>query len=113
MKKINSCRKGKAGERELANLLKKHGIRAWRGAQHSGKGKSGQVAADVVTPDASCHWECKRDNRLNIDKAMDQAVGDCPDGDLPIVYHRKDRRQALVTFRAEDAFKLIKNYFGI
>lgn len=99
---INGCRKGKAGERELAKALVDYGIvrEARRGQQHTGL--EGQ---DVVTNLEGLHIECKRVERLNINKAMDQAVRDAagqPGDPVPIVCHRVNRGPWLVTLRLED-----------
>jgi len=81
---INSRQKGAAGEREWAKLCREQGFEdARRGQQFSGiEGK------DVVgLPDI--HVEVKRVERLNISKAMEQAIEDSKDTEIPIVAHRK------------------------
>ena len=102
---INSNQKGKKGEREWAKLCREQGFTdARRGQQFSGiEGK------DVVgLPDI--HVEVKRVERLNISKAMEQAIGDSKDTEIPIVAHRKNREEWKVTMRAEDWFKLYKKW---
>ena len=94
--RVNSRRKGAAGERELARLLKEHGFDARRGQQYSGLG------GDDVVGLPGIHVECKRAERLNVDLAMAQAERDAKEGELPAVFHRKNRREWLVTMRLED-----------
>lgn len=102
---INSKAKGKAGELEFSNLCKGHGYNTRRTQQFCGS--SGQ-AADVVGLDG-ISIEVKRVEHLNIHEAMHQAIRDSTaagKGDLPIVAHRKNRTDWLVTMRVEDWFKL-------
>ena len=94
---MNSREKGKKGERELAGILKAHGYRARRGQQYCGT--SGE--ADVVGI-PGVHIECKRVEALNIYTAMAQAVRDARPGEIPTVFHRKNREDWLVTMRLED-----------
>jgi hypothetical protein len=69
---INSRTKGKVGELEFAHLLQEHGMLARRGQQYSGIGGD-----DVVIEGREdLHVECKRVERLNLEKAMAQAVRD-------------------------------------
>ena len=65
---INSNKKGKRGERELANILKKYGFKSRRGQQYCGANGD----ADVIGLDG-IHIECKRVEKLNIDEAYIQA----------------------------------------
>ena len=94
---MNSREKGKKGERELAGILKAHGYKARRGQQYCGT--SGE--ADVVGI-PGVHIECKRVEALNIYTSMAQAVRDARPGEIPTVFHRKNREDWLVTMRLED-----------
>ena len=56
------------------------------------------------------HIECKRVEKLNISKAMAQAVQDSirlQDG-LPAVFHRRSREPWLVTMKLEDFLKIYR-----
>ena len=107
MGKINSRAKGAAGEREIANILKGYGYDTRRGQQFSGL----QGDADVVgLPYA--HLEIKRVEKLNLDKAMEQSKRDARDGEMPIVMHRKNRAEWLVTMPLTDWMKLYQAYEG-
>lgn len=101
---VNSRRKGAAGEREWANLLKSEGYDARRGQQFAGSPDS----PDVVCESLPIHWEVKRVQSLNIEKAMEQAEGDAGSDKLPAVAHRKNKQKWCVTMRAEDFFRLLK-----
>ena len=100
---INSKRKGKTGELELANKLKEYGYDTRRSVQYNGK--DGQ--ADVLGL-PHIHIECKRVEKLNLCDAMEQAKRDAKHGDLPAVFHRKSRCNWLVTMELDDFMKIYK-----
>lgn len=106
---INSNQKGKRGEREVAGLLKEHGFSdARRSQQYAGTNND----ADVVGLDG-IHIEVKRVERLNIDKAMEQAISDCGEEDTPVVIHRKDRKDWKVTMLFDDWVDLYKAWSNL
>ena len=100
---VNSRQKGKAFERRLANLLKEHGYECRRGQQYCGANGD----ADVVGL-AGIHIEAKAVERLNIYEAMNQAINDAREGELPAVFHKKNRKPILVTMTLEDWLTLYK-----
>lgn len=97
---VNSKQKGKAGERELANVLKEHGFEARRGQQHTG------LEGEDVVGVPGIHIECKRTETLQIHKAMSQSIRDAEEGKIPTVMSRRSRDGWLVTMRLEDFVKL-------
>lgn len=106
MARINSNRKGKTGELELVNLFKDYGFEsARRSQQYSGEGHT----ADIVGM-KDLHIECKRVERLNIEKAIDQCHEDKREEDLGIVAHRKNNRDWLVTMTFTDFMEIYKRY---
>lgn len=98
---MNSKRKGNAGERELAGILKEHGYKSRRGLQYQG----GQVEADVVGI-PGIHIECKRVEKLNLYNAMEQSIRDAKEYEIPVVMHRKNRQPWEVTMRTCDLLKM-------
>lgn len=96
---INSKRKGTNGERELVNILKSYGFDCRRSQQYCGYADGS--LADVIGLDG-IHIEVKRVERINIDVCMEQAVRDCKDGEIPTVWHRRNRKPWYVTMRLED-----------
>ena len=103
---MNSKQKGARGERELAGIFRSHGYEARRGQQYCGVNGD----ADVVGL-PGIHVECKRVERLNIQEAMEQAVRDSQrTKEIPVVFHRKDHSEWLVTMRLEDWFILYREW---
>lgn len=98
---INSREKGKRGELELSNFLKLYGYETRRGQQYSGANGD----ADVVGL-PGIHIECKRNERLNIYDATEQARLDAKDENLPTVFHRKNNKPWLVTMELQNWMKL-------
>jgi Holliday junction resolvase len=100
---MNSCQKGKRGERAWRDELVAHGYSARRGRQFSGSPES----PDVVCPDLpGFHFEVKAVERLNVNEAMSQAVDDAG-GKIPVVAHKRNRGDWLVTMRASDWFAML------
>ena len=96
---MNSNRKGKEGERELANQLKEYGYGCRRGQQFCGSNGD----ADVVGL-PGVHIECKRVEQLRPYDWMAQAERDAVrfgDG-LPAVFFRRNRFPWLVVMNLED-----------
>lgn len=94
----SSQRKGAAGERELAAILKEHGYDCSRGGSLS----FGEIPDIIGLP--GIHIECKRVERLNVQEAMEQAIRDSErmlDG-IPTLFHRRNRKPWLVTMRLDD-----------
>lgn len=101
---MNSKDKGARGERELAARLRFLGIDARRGQQYSGANGD----ADVIGL-PGIHIECKRVERLNLEKAYDQSKRDAARvGDIPTVMHRKNGGEWLVTMSLEHFLSLYK-----
>ena len=94
---MNSRDKGARGEREFAKELTLLGFEARRGCQFAG----GEDSPDVVGGICGTHAEVKRVQKLNIDKAMQQAIGDCG-GNIPYVAHRKNGMPWLITVQLKD-----------
>lgn len=104
---MNSKQKGARGEREWAAFCREQGYDCRRTAQYCGK--TGDAADVVGLP--GIHQEVKRVERLNIEEAMFQATRDAfKRGGIPVVAHRKNNADWLVTMKAEDWFKLYREW---
>ena len=99
-----SREKGKRGEREFASLCREYGYAARRGQQYSG------VEGDDVIGLPGIHAEDKRVERLNLRAAVAQSCRDAAEGAAPIVAHRRNHGDWLVTMRARDWFALYGAY---
>lgn len=103
---MNSKRKGKAGELEFARLCRDNGYDARRTAQYCGN--TGEAADVIGLP--GIHVEVKRVERLNVQEAVDQAKRDSNPGEIPAVFHRRNRCEWLVTMKASDWFNLYREW---
>lgn len=102
---INSKQKGKRGELEAAHFFQKYGFNARRSQQFAGMNGD----ADVVGV-PFLHLEIKRNERLNLDKAMEQSQRDAREGEVPTVVHRKDRQDWRITMMLEDFMPFFMAY---
>lgn len=99
---VNSRRKGKEGELELARILRTYGFDTRRGQQFKGGGDSPDV---MGLP--GVHIECKRVQNLVIEKAMVQSRTDAEGtDDVPVVIHRRDREKWKVTMDLDEFMKM-------
>lgn len=99
---MNSKRKGNAGERELCEYLTAAGYPAHRNDQMytGGKGNPDITAQGLER----LHIEVKRVERLNISAAMKQSDRDA-ENRIPVVIHRRNREQWLITMKLSDFLK--------
>ena len=100
-KPINSKRKGKDGELQVAHIMQGYGFDARRSQQYAGINND----ADVVGV-PFLHLEVKRTETLHLDKAMEQSIRDAREGEIPIVVHRKDRQPWRVTIDLDDFMQM-------
>jgi len=95
---INSKIKGKVGELEFCHFMADNfDIPLQRSQQYCGVAGD----ADVIGLEG-VHFEVKRVEKLNIDNAIEQAKNDSKDNQIPIVAHRKNRKEWLLTITATD-----------
>lgn len=101
---MNSRAKGKVGELELSAYLRERGFsEARRGVQYSGSGDSPDV---VGIP--GVHVECKRVESGSLYTWLDQACRDSAGtGRVPVVAHRRNRRQWVAILPLDDFLKLL------
>jgi hypothetical protein len=104
---VNSCEKGKRGERQWRDELRAQGFHARRGQQFAG----GPDSPDVVCDDLDwIHWEVKAVERLNIEAAIRQARRDAG-SKWPFLAHRRSFHPWLVTMPADFCFRLLRGDF--
>ena len=100
---INSKMKGKRSEIAWAKLCREYGFDCRRTAQFCGK--TGEAADVIGIP--GIHQEVKWVESLNLRKAMEQAERDCGEN-VPIVAHKKNGKEWLVTMRAVDWLEMMR-----
>lgn len=107
---MNSCSKGKRGERAWRDQLREAGYaRARRGKQYSGN----EDAPDVICPDLPlAHWEVKWVEALNLWAAMEQAKRDAGTKKKPFVAHKRNSTEWLVTMPARVFFEILREGAG-
>ena len=104
----NSKAKGARYEREIAHILKTYGYNARRTQQYCG---ATDESSDVVGLDGF-HIECKHYANTGFKyEWLDQAIRDC-NNNIPIVVHKIDRKESVVTLRLTDFLEIIKNENG-
>lgn len=101
---LNSKQKGARGEREVRDLLKSFGWEARRGQQFSGC----PDAPDVIS-NFGWHIEAKHVERLNIFKAIEQAMRDCGEK-RPCVFFKKNRSEWWIAFPAKEILKELNGH---
>ena len=100
----SSQRKGACGERELVTILQAHGYPVKRGGSLTFGGMPDLPGLPGI------HIECKRVQNLNLCAALRQAAQDAEyfgDG-LPVVFHRRNREQWVVSMLLSDWLALYK-----
>jgi hypothetical protein len=126
---MNSREKGKRGERQWRDELRANGYCARRGQQFAGSAESPDVVCDELP---WIHFEVKAVERLNVQDAMDQSRRDCGAGvssqyfretaaeirdaltptpqmaKVPVVAHRRNFREWLVTMEAKTFFEFLR-----
>ena len=102
---VNSRRKGAEFERTLAKMLRNYGYECRRGQQFSGANGD----ADVVGL-PGIHIEAKAVERLNLYDAMAQAKADAREGELPAVFHKRNRCKVLVTMEIDDFMEIYREW---
>lgn len=104
---VNGKRKGAAGELEFSKVCTQHGYKARRTAQYCGK--SGDASDVVGLP--GMHVEVKRVEKLNIYDAIAQAKRDAAEnGRRPMVAHRRNRGEWLITLPLEVFFEIYREW---
>ena len=103
---INSRQKGARFERKLASLFSEYGYDCRRGQQYCGANGD----ADVVGL-PGIHIEAKSVERMNLYDWMDQAKRDSEGtGKIPVVFHKKNNAEILVTMRFDDWMQIYKEW---
>ena len=104
---INSKQKGARFERSLASKFKEYGYEARRTAQYCGN--TGDASDVVGLP--FIHIEAKHQERMQLYDWIEQAKRDSKgNGNLPVVFHKKNNAEILVTMTLDDWMQIYKEY---
>lgn len=103
---VNSRDKGKRYERHVASLFRAEGYDARRGQQYNGLDGEDVVGVPYI------HVECKhRENgHGSLYDWIAQAKRDAKDGETPVVIHKKNHCNDLVTMEFSDWIKLYREW---
>jgi Holliday junction resolvase len=101
---MSSRDKGKRGEREIVKYYIDRGFDAIRTAPLQAGFVEG--AADVSGV-GNFHIEVKRQEALNIWKALEQSERDAKDGMIPTVHFRRNRSEWYVALKLDDFVRLM------
>ena len=109
MGKINSKQKGARFERSLASKFKEYGYESRRTAQYCGN--TGDASDVVGLP--GIHIEAKHQETMRLYDWMDQAKRDSKGtGNMPVVFHKKNNAEILVTMQFDSFMDLYKEWHG-
>lgn len=107
---INSRQKGKAGELEAKDAINALLPRAH--ARRSQQFRGTEEGADLLASGLPNLWlEVKRVERLNVDAVMAASVRNCG-GLHPVILHRKNGGEWLVTVRLADLIPVSQQVLG-
>ena len=105
----NSRRKGKNAELACAKILNEL-------LPHAQCRRSQQFKGDKTAADLTCDglpgvmFEVKRRQSMNIHKVMAESLAHCTEAMLPVILHRKDNEEWLLTIRLEDLPKALEKF---
>lgn len=97
---VNSDRKGKVGERELANKFKAKGEDTRRGQQHDGLEGEDVVGLEHI------HIECKRVETFYLRKSLKQSIKDAEADQVPVVMQRSNNEDWVVVMDLDDWYEM-------
>lgn len=96
--------RGARFEREVAKILREHGIEAERGCQHAG----GKDSPDVKHNLGDYHLECKFSEHFAVWSAMAQSERDAGDNEIPIVVFKRNYSKVYAVLEFEELIEIIK-----
>lgn len=104
---VNSKQKGARFERSLASKFREYGYEARRTAQYCGN--TGDASDVVGLP--GIHIEAKHQETMRLYEWMSQAKRDAEGtGRLPVVFHKKNNAEILVTMTLEDWMNIYREF---
>ena len=105
--KMNSKKKGNAGEVELLHLFHDRGFPVYRNDQRYRGGLENPDLCLTAPSGRRYHCEVKRTERLQLYEAIEQAIHDANGKTTPVVLHRKNRREWVAILRLDDFLSIV------
>lgn len=102
---VNSKQKGARFERHLASKFREYGYDCRRGQQYCGVNGD----ADVVGL-PGVHIEAKHQEKMSLYNWIAQAKADAREGEMPVVFHKKNNADILVTLSFDDFMMIYREY---
>lgn len=96
--------KGAHGERAVIALIREAG---WPHARRTSDGRGQSGRGDVAGGPAGCHVEVKRQERLNVPRALAQVRADADPLDVPVLVHRPSRSEWMATLPLSELLPLL------
>jgi hypothetical protein len=103
---LNSCQKGKRGEREARDVWREEGFTARREQQYCGNTGDARDIRVLELPDL--HIESKRVEAGNPYKWLAQAERDAKPGTLPVVQHKRNHHETIFILPRTVFFRLLR-----
>jgi hypothetical protein len=100
-----SRRKGAVAERQVVHLFHAAG---WPHARRTSDGREQHARGDIANGPLGTHVEIKRQEKLNVPKALDQVEADASSTDIPVLIHRPSRHEWMATVKLSDLLELLK-----
>jgi len=108
---MNPRNKGNKGERDWRDVLNStFGVKYARTPLSGGLDIRGDIRRTYKSPKSIAdefHWEVKRVEKLNIHRALQQAIRDCRPPLIPCVVFRRNNEDWRITVLAEDFLNMM------
>ncbi len=101
-----SRNKGKAGEREVAKILRDHG---WDDARRGQQFQGSPGSPDVIGL-PGFHIEVKRTEQCRLYEYMEQSASEAAEDEIPVVFHRQNNRRWVAIVDIDNFLEAVKPY---
>ena len=98
--------KGKRGEREVVDLIKRYGFEARRGQQFKG----GADSPDVIHNIPNVFVEVKYREKFSLYPALEQAGEEAARINVPVVFHRRSGKPWVAILDARDFLSIMEKW---
>jgi len=109
---INSKRKGKTGELELAKIFSKFLPKFERSQQYKGATHSSDIQCTDDRINAILYVECKRCQNLKLDDWINKAKAEAAPIDYAVICHKKNHGRWMATLDLKDFLEMFVIFLG-